>query len=85
MLDSPLSGSVTQRRRAGSNTRKKVILGVATVSVVPFILSPFAASVTIGSGAPEFGKGSQQAVSCGENVFYATGKQWQAHHDYCEH
>jgi hypothetical protein len=48
MLDSPLSGSVTQRRRAGSNTRKKVILGVAAVSVVPFFLSTFAASVTIG-------------------------------------
>jgi hypothetical protein len=78
MLDSPLSGSVTQRRRAGSNTRKKVILGVAAVSVVPFLLSTFAASVTIGSGALEFGQGSQQAVACDQNVFIALGQEWHA-------
>jgi hypothetical protein len=78
MLDSPLSGNVTTRRRAGSNTRKKVILGVAAVSVVPFLLSTFAASVTIGSGALEFGQGSQQAVACDQNVFIALGQEWHA-------
>ena len=78
MLDSPLSGSVTQRRRAGSNTRKKVILGVAAVSVVPFLLSTFAASVTIGSGALEFGQGSQQAIACDDTVFVALGEEWHA-------
>ena len=45
-LDSPLSGSV-KSRRGGSSTRRKVILGVAGVSVIPFLLSTFAASVTI--------------------------------------
>jgi hypothetical protein len=78
MLDSPLSGSVTSRRRAGSNTRKKVIFGVAAVSVIPFLLSTFAASVTIGSGALEFGQGSQQAVACDQNVFIALGQEWHA-------
>ena len=78
MLESPLSGNVKTRRRAGSNTRKKVILGVAAVSVIPFLLSTFAASVTIGSGALEFGQGSQQASACDQNVFIALGEEWHA-------
>ena len=78
MLDSPLSGNVTTRRRAGSNTRKKVILGVAAVSVVPFLLSTFAASVTIGSGALEFGQGSQQAIACDQKIYIAMGEEWHA-------
>jgi hypothetical protein len=78
MLDSPLSGSVSQRRHAGSNTRKRIILGVAAVSVIPFLLSTFAANVTIGSGALEFGQGSQQAIACDPNVFIALGEEWHA-------
>jgi hypothetical protein len=78
MLDSPLSGKVAKRRRAGSNTRKKVVLGVAAISVIPFLLSTFAASVTIGSGALEFGQGSQQAIACDQNVFIALGEEWHA-------
>lgn len=78
MLDSPLSGSVSNRRRKGSNTRKKVFLGVAAVSVIPFLLSTFAASVTIGSGTLEFGQGSQQAIACDQNVFIALGEEWHA-------
>ena len=74
-LDSPLSGSV-KSRRGGSSTRRKVILGVAGVSVIPFLLSTFAASVTIGTGALEFGQGSQQAIACDENVFIALGEEW---------
>jgi hypothetical protein len=78
MLDSPLSGNVSNRRRAGSNTRKKVILGVAAVSLIPFLLSTFAASVTIGTGPLEFGQGSQQAIACDQNVFIALGEEWHA-------
>jgi hypothetical protein len=48
------------------------------VSVIPFLLSTFAASVTIGSGALEFGQGSQQAVACDQNVFIALGQEWHA-------
>ena len=51
-LNSPLSGSV-KSRRGGSNTRRKVIFGAAAISVIPFLLSTYAASVTIGTGALE--------------------------------
>ena len=78
MLDSPLSTNVKSRRSSGSNSRKKIILGVAAVSVVPFLLSTFAASVTIGSGSLEFGQGSQQAIACDQNVFIALGEEWHA-------
>ena len=74
-LNSPLSGSV-QSRRGGSNTRRKVIFGVAAVSVIPFLLSTYAASITIGTGALEFGQGSQQAIACDENVYIALGQEW---------
>ena len=75
MLDSPLSANVTKRRSAGFNTRKKVILGVAVISIIPFLLSTFAASVTIGSGNLEFGQGSQQAIACDQNVYIALGDE----------
>jgi hypothetical protein len=42
------------------------------------MLSTFAASVTIGSGALEFGQGSQQALACDPNVFIALGEEWHA-------
>jgi len=76
-LNSPLSGSV-KSRRGGSNTRRKVIFGAAAISVIPFLLSTYAASVTIGTGALEFGQGSQQAIACDENVFIALGEEWHA-------
>lgn len=78
MLSSPLSGSVQSRRSGGSRNKKKILLGVAAVSVVPFLLSTFAASVTIGSGNLEFGQGSQQAIACDQNVFIALGEEWHA-------
>ena len=74
-LNSPLSGNV-KSRRGGSNTRRKVIFGAAAISVIPFLLSTYAASVTIGTGALEFGQGSQQAIACDENVFIALGEEW---------
>ena len=74
---SPLSGSV-KSRRGGSTTRRKVVFGVAALSIIPFLLSTYAASVTIGTGALEFGQGSQQAIACDENVFIALGEEWHA-------
>ena len=79
-LDSPLSGRVKAGRGGGSTTKRKVLLGVAGVSVIPFLLSTFAASVTIGTGPLEFGQGSQQAIACDENVFIALGEEWHAIH-----
>jgi len=78
MLSSPLSGSVQSPRSGGSRNKKKILLGVAAVSVIPFLLSTFAASVTIGSGNLEFGQGSQQAIACDQNVFIALGEEWHA-------
>jgi hypothetical protein len=78
MLDSPLSGSVQSRRTGGSRNKKKIFIGIAAVSVIPFLLSTFAASVTIGTGALEFGQGSQQAIACDQNVFIALGEEWHA-------
>jgi hypothetical protein len=77
-LDSPLSGRVKSGRGRTSTTKRKVLLGVAGVSVIPFLLSTFAASVTIGTGPLEFGQGSQQAIACDENVFIALGEEWHA-------
>jgi len=77
-LDSPLSGSVKSRFGGAGKYRNKVVLGTAVVAFVPFLLSTFAASVTVGSGALEFGQGSQQAIACDETVYVALGEEWHA-------
>jgi hypothetical protein len=56
--------------------KNKVVMGTAIVAFVPFLLSTFAASVTVGSGALEFGQGSQQAIACDDTVFVALGEEW---------
>lgn len=43
---------------------------------VPFLFSTFAASVTVGNGALEFGQGSQQAIACDEKIYIALGEEW---------
>lgn len=43
---------------------------------IPFLFSTFAASVTVGSGALEFGQGSQQAIACDDKIFIAMGEEW---------
>ena len=78
MLGSPLSGNVNSGRskRGIGKTKRNIVFGVAAVSVIPFLLSTFAASVTIGTGALEFGQGSQQAIACDQNVYVAIGEEW---------
>jgi hypothetical protein len=80
MLGSPLSGNVNSghSKRGIGKTKRNIVFGVAAVSVVPFLLSTFAASVTIGTGALEFGQGSQQAIACDDTVFIALGEEWHA-------
>lgn len=80
MLGSPLSGNVNSgRSKSGlGKTKRNIVFGVAAVSVIPFLLSTFAASVTIGTGALEFGQGSQQAIACDETVFIALGEEWHS-------
>jgi hypothetical protein len=77
-LDSPLSGSVKSRFGGTGKYRNKVVLGTAVVAFVPFLLSTFAASVTVGTGALEFGQGSQQAIACDDTVYVALGEEWHA-------
>ena len=77
-LDSPLSGSVKSRFGGAGKYRNKVVLGTAVVAFVPFLLSTFAASVTVGTGALEFGQGSQQAIACDDTVYVALGEEWFA-------
>jgi hypothetical protein len=39
-------------------------------------MSTFAANVTVGTGALEFGQGSQQAIACDPTVFVSIGEEW---------
>ena len=50
----------------------------AIAASVPFLMSTFAASVTVGSGNLTFGQGSQQAVACDPQVFVAMGQEWKS-------
>ena len=60
------------------SAKSKVILGVTVVALVPFLMSTFAANVTVGSGALEFGQGSQQAIACDPTVYVAIGEEWHS-------
>ena len=75
-LNSPLSESMKSRFSGSGKYKNKVVMGTAIVAFVPFLLSTFAASVTVGSGALEFGQGSQQAIACDDTVFVALGEEW---------
>ena len=46
------------------------------MGLIPFIMSTFAASVTVGNGALEFGQGSQQAIACDSKIYIAMGEEW---------
>lgn len=75
-LQSPLSGHVTSRFGGAKKHRSKIFIGLGFIAVIPFVLSTFAASVTVGTGSLEFGQGSQQAISCDDTVFIALGEEW---------
>lgn len=78
-LHSPLSGPVNSGFGGGDRKFKsKIIAGVTVVALVPFLLSTFAASVTVGNGALEFGQGSQQAIACDSKIYIAMGEEWKA-------
>jgi hypothetical protein len=78
MLNSPLSGQVRSGFGGARRHRSKILFGTAIIAFVPFLLSTFAASVTVGSGALEFGQGSQQAVACDEVVYVALSQEWHS-------
>lgn len=72
----PLDGRVRSGFGGGRSHKSKVIGGVLVLGIVPFLFSTFAASVTVGTGALEFGQGSQQAVACDETVYAAVSQEW---------
>ena len=77
-LHSPLSGPVNSGFGGGKKFKSKIIFGVAVMSFFPFLLSTFAASVTVGNGSLEFGQGSQQAIACDSKIYIAMGEEWHA-------
>jgi hypothetical protein len=77
-LHSPLSGPVNSGFGGGKKYKSKIVFGVAIMAFIPFLLSTFAASVTVGNGALEFGQGSQQAIACDSKIYIAMGEEWHA-------
>lgn len=77
-LNSPLSGSVKSRFGGSGKSRSKFFAIAAIASSVPFLMSTFAASVTVGTGTLTFGQGSQQAVACDSQVYVAMGQEWKS-------
>lgn len=77
-LNSPLSAGVKSRFGGSGRTRSKIVAAVAIMVSVPFILSTFAASITVGTGALTFGQGSQQAVACDSQVYVALAQEWHS-------
>ena len=75
-LNSPLSGKVSSGFGGGGRVRNRLLVGISLVAIVPFFFSTFAANVTVGQGALEFGQGSQQTIACDPNVFVALGEEW---------
>ena len=78
-LQSPLSGRVNSGFGGSKLPQKnKIIVGAVLAAIVPFVVSTFAASVTVGNGALEFGQGSQQAVACDPTVYAAISEEWHS-------
>ena len=77
-LGSPLSGKMNNGFAGIGGAKSKLMMGIAVVALVPFMMSTFAANVTVGSGALEFGQGSQQAIACDPTVFVSIGEEWHS-------
>lgn len=60
------------------SAKSKIVMGATVIALVPFLMSTFAANVTVGSGALEFGQGSQQAIACDPNVYASIGEEWHS-------
>ena len=77
-LHSPLSGSVKSRFGGSGRSRSKIAAALAVIVSIPFFVSTFAASITVGSGSLTFGQGSQQAVACDPQVYVALAQEWKS-------
>ena len=74
----PLQGAVRSGFAGSRSHKSKIVAGALVIGVIPFLFSTFAASVTVGTGALEFGQGSQQALACDETVYVALSQEWHA-------
>lgn len=77
-LGSPLSGKMNNGFAGIGSAKSKLMAGIAVIALVPFLMSTFAANVTVGTGALEFGQGSQQAIACDPNVYISIGEEWHS-------
>jgi len=75
-MNSPLSGKVSGGFGGGGRVRNRLLVGLSMVAIVPFFFTTFAANVTVGQGALEFGQGSQQTIACDPTVHVALGEEW---------
>jgi hypothetical protein len=77
-LGSPLSGKMNNGFAGIGSVKSKLMAGITVIALVPFLMSTFAANVTVGSGALEFGQGSQQAIACDPIVYISIGEEWHS-------
>ena len=77
-LGSPLSGKMSNGFAGIGSAKSKIVMGATVIALVPFLMSTFAANVTVGSGALEFGQGSQQAIACDPVVYVSLGEEWHS-------
>ena len=54
--------------KAKKKSRKGLIVGIAMLGVIPVIGSTLAASISLGTGAVEFGQGSRAVTACDDSV-----------------
>jgi len=78
----PLANRIGSTFGGGKPKRKKALIGVALLLVLPYFGSTLAASVTIngtsGSGGIEFGQGSQVTVVCDSTIKTSIDEEWYA-------
>jgi len=75
-LNSPLTGRVRSGFAGTGSVRSKIVAGAVLVGLVPFLLTTFAANVTVGTGPLQFGQGSEQAISCDSTVYASVAEDW---------
>jgi len=83
---SPLASRMGSNFGGGKPKRKKALIGISLLMIVPYIGATLAASVTItgrgGTTAIEFGQGSQLAITCDTSITSEINESWYATSSY---